>query len=148
VPRKAGGAVFWMKRLAARLPKRWQQELKRRAYALQIRAGRFRTWVVPAFDTGLDNFYEASITDLPGGREVFCCAIDSFRFPRPIRLVKVDTEGHELHVLAGMKELLARDHPVLVVEANSDQIPAFLSKFGYACERLAASPNLIARVSA
>lgn len=38
---------------------------------------------------------------------------------RPIRLVKIDTEGSEYHVLQGMKELLMKESPALILELQN-----------------------------
>lgn len=35
---------------------------------------------------------------------------------RPVKLIKLDVDGHELEVLGGAKELLHRDHPLIVME--------------------------------
>lgn len=37
---------------------------------------------------------------------------------RPLRLVKIDVEGHEAAVLDGMQNLLAEDNPIVIVEVN------------------------------
>lgn len=36
----------------------------------------------------------------------------------PVKLIKIDVEGHELSVLYGSKNLLIRDHPALLIEAE------------------------------
>lgn len=36
-----------------------------------------------------------------------------------VGFVKIDVEGHELDVLAGAEQLIERDHPVFLVEAES-----------------------------
>ena len=178
-----------LKRLAARLPRRWQQELKRRYFGRQIRNRTFRTdeaefellstmvstgdWAldiganlghytvklselvgargrvisfepvpetfellaanvaliphrnvtlinaaasdssgvcgmqIPKLaDSGLDNFYTAHLSAEPCSLNVLRIAVDSFTPPEPIRLVKIDAEGHELPALRGMKKLL------------------------------------------
>jgi hypothetical protein len=59
--------------------------------------------------------------------------------------VKIDAEGHELQVLLGMTQLLARDKPVLIVEANCGEVDAFLESLNYAVESLPDSPNHIYR---
>jgi len=57
--------------------------------------------------------------------------------------VKIDAEGHELPVLAGMRELLLRDKPVLVVELSNDKIQEYLEPIGYEIVVLPDSSNLI-----
>jgi FkbM family methyltransferase len=44
-----------------------------------------------------------------------------------VDLIKMDVEGAELDILFGMKELLERDHPSLVIEVHK----LLLKKFGY-----------------
>ena len=218
-----------LKRIAARLPNRWQQELKRRRFARQIRAGTFRTgepefealagmvsagdWVldvganighytlrlaelvgptgrVIAFEpvpdtfevlsanaalaaapnitlinaaasdaaaevamavprspeTGLADFYCAQIGGEGGmGYRVLAFPIDAFGFPRPIRLIKIDAEGHELAVLRGMEALLRRDGPVVIVEDNDPATVPFLEGLGYGSERREGSGNRVYR---
>lgn len=65
-------------------------------------------------------------------------SIDSLALPNPVRLIKIDVEGHELEVCRGMAGLLKRDHPVLIVEHHGDspELPAFLAQFGYRGRRL------------
>lgn len=45
------------------------------------------------------------------------------RLPRPIDLVKIDTEGYELSVLEGLREHLLRDKPVVWVETSRGAYP-------------------------
>jgi hypothetical protein len=60
-------------------------------------------------------------------------------------LAKIDVEGHELPVLRGMRALLERDHPVLIVETSSQETIELLHGLGYATERLPGSSNLLCR---
>jgi FkbM family methyltransferase len=59
---------------------------------------------------------------------------------RPPSLVKVDVEGGEIDVLEGGRVTLARHHPVLLIEAHSNQAVAevreFLNPFRYTVETL------------
>jgi FkbM family methyltransferase len=73
---------------------------------------------IPQFENGLPDYYEASVGQGNGGLQAMALSIDSLRPPRRVRLVKIDAEGHELQFLLGMTQLLARDKPVLIVEAN------------------------------
>ena len=57
----------------------------------------------------------------------------------------MDVEGHELSALRGMRELLARDLPVLIVETSSQGSMDFLASHDYAAERLTGSSNLLCR---
>ena len=213
------------KRFAARLPDRWQSELKRMRYGRQIRRGTFETeepefkildeltkpgdWVIdiganvghytkrlselvgargrviafepvpatfsllaanaqlfahsnvtlinaavsseagvvgmsiPAFSTGLANYYQAHLSAAPGGLSVLSLPIDSLFLSQRIALVKIDAEGHESFVLGGMARLLSKDQPVLIVETGSKDVIASLSGLGYVPQRLQDSPNVL-----
>jgi FkbM family methyltransferase len=58
-----------------------------------------------------------------GGLRVDRISLDDFLAERPAivpDLVKIDVEGHEASVLAGMQTTLAEDRPTLVVELHGD----------------------------
>jgi FkbM family methyltransferase len=223
-----------MKRLAARLPTSWQDDLKRLHYRRQLRADRFITdepefaligqlvapgdWAIdvganighytkrmsdavgpngrviafepvpttfailaanarffghanvtlinaaasdtagavlmsiPSFDSGLTNLYQAEITTepRPGLETVGALAltIDSLDLVGNIGVVKVDAEGHELPVLRGMRDVLSRCRPNVIVEGISAEIQSELSSLGYVGEVLRGSPNTLYRVRA
>lgn len=100
--------------------------------------------VIPKCEaSGLDNLYLAQLSRDESGLQVLCLTVDSLALPRPVRLVKIDTEGHELAVLRGMKELLRRDHPILLVEDNDAEVSAYLAGFGYSSQKVAGSSNRI-----
>ena len=101
---------------------------------------------IPAFATKLDNFYEAHISPASGAElSVLVVSIDSLGIDRPVALVKIDAEGHEVFVLAGMRELINRWHPVLVVETGSREVIVGLEALGYVAEKLPDSPNVVFR---
>jgi FkbM family methyltransferase len=97
---------------------------------------------VPRFETGLRNWYEASVTREDTGLKVMTLALDALQIPQTA-LVKIDAEGHEFQVLCGMKDLLRRDHPILIVEASSDSTVSFLESMNYTGRRLPNSPNIL-----
>jgi len=99
---------------------------------------------IPRFAEGLSNYYQARLSRDPGGLAVLTLPIDELSLP-PTRLVKIDVEGHELPALQGMRNLLARDHPVLIVETSSQESMTFLSSLDYAVERLPGSSNVLCR---
>jgi FkbM family methyltransferase len=100
---------------------------------------------VPFFDIGLRNYFQASITDNNTDIVSMVTQIDSIQFPNKIKLVKIDTEGHELDVISGMEKLLLQDYPIIIVEASSYSIVEHLEEYGYSMERLDDSPNYIFR---
>jgi FkbM family methyltransferase len=100
---------------------------------------------LPRFDTGLANFYQASITDEGGAFAVLALPVDALQIPARVSLVKIDVEGHEQAVLDGMRTLLARDHPVLIVEGVSPEIAAWLADFGYQGSYHPGSSNTVFR---
>jgi FkbM family methyltransferase len=59
---------------------------------------------------------------LPGGStiEVSTLTLDEVALQYPkIDLVKIDAEGGEVGVIAGMQRVIARDHPMIVLEFNA-----------------------------
>jgi FkbM family methyltransferase len=216
------------KRVAARLPDRWQSELKRIHFGRQIRKGTFETsepeyellsefvrpgdWVldiganvghyakrlcelvgangrviafepvpttfallaanaqlfahanvtllnaaasdrlgvsgiaVPQFSVGLANYYQAQLTSgSDASLSVLTLPIDLLSIDQRISLVKIDVEGHEASVLAGMRKLIESHRPVLIVETGSDVVVTELLSVGYASERLQGSSNVLFR---
>jgi len=98
---------------------------------------------LPKLDTGLDNYFMAKITKSNPSLEILCLSIDSLNLPRPISLVKIDAEGHDIHVLKGMESLLKKDHPVLIIEEDTSEVEEYLDKFGYSSERINSSHNKV-----
>jgi FkbM family methyltransferase len=99
---------------------------------------------VPNSDTGLANYYLAHLSSGPAaGLNVLCLPVDALAIPHPVRLAKIDAEGHELAVLKGMERLLRRDAPTLIVEDNSEDVGAFLDDLGYGARKLEGSSNRI-----
>lgn len=105
---------------------------------------------IPSFETGLRNYYQARLVageTVQPNLKVLTIRIDSLGIPQKVALVKIDVEGHELGVLRGMEEILARDHPILIVETNSVEVTALLTHYGYEAEHLEGSPNWLYRQS-
>lgn len=99
---------------------------------------------IPKWESGLNNYYEARIGAENPSVYALCCTLDSFNLEHKISLVKVDAEGNELAILKGMRGLLERDHPILIIEATRpDDLIAYLSLCGYSVKRLSKSPNLL-----
>jgi len=70
--------------------------------------------------------------------------IDELSLPT-VRVVKIDVEGHELPAVRGMRGLLKRDHPVLIVETGSQDTITLLGSLDYTVERLSRPSNLLCR---
>ena len=103
-----------------------------------------RSMIVPMGDGQLENRYMARLTDSGGGEfAVACLTIDALELPRRISFVKIDVEGHELSTLKGMKRLLERDHPVLVVEGRESVVADYLAALGYGFQDHGRSPNRV-----
>jgi FkbM family methyltransferase len=100
---------------------------------------------MPIFETGLKNYYRASLSEKETDLNVFCIPIDSLPLNHRIKMIKIDTEGHELSVLHGMKILLQRDHPTLIVETSSLAVVDFLKDLAYIAEKIPKSPNYVFR---
>jgi FkbM family methyltransferase len=106
--------------------------------------GGLATMEVPSTRDGLALFYQARLTE-GGGRKVMTLRVDDLPLGDSVSLVKIDVEGHEVPVLNGMRDLIGRCRPVLVVENSSPKIQHVLSKMGYGHEKLRGSPNLLFR---
>jgi FkbM family methyltransferase len=102
---------------------------------------------IPSCDTGLNNYYMAHLSDSKHGQKVYCLPIDALKISFQVALIKVDVEGHELAVLRGARQLLERDHPTLIVEANDSAVITFLKELFYCKEQLSGSPNWVFRSS-
>ena len=97
---------------------------------------------IPKFGRWLD-FYMARLCSDDVDLKVLCTTIDSLAIPHHVSLAKIDTEGHDHLVLRGMKELLERDHPILIIEERSAEIYDFLEGFGYLREHVLDADNLV-----
>jgi FkbM family methyltransferase len=104
---------------------------------------------IPAFDMGLSNFYEAQIVAQPADGmatvSVLSWPLDALALSGPVRLVKVDAEGHEEPVIRGMMQLLAAHRPTLIIEGDDPAIAALLQPLGYQADVLPGSPNTLFR---
>lgn len=98
---------------------------------------------VPKFSSGLDNFYEAKIEAGGEGVPVLCLTVDGLNIKQPVKLIKIDAEGHEASVLEGIRQLIQRDRPVLIIEGQDEVVAKFLLPFGYSSQVLPGSPNTI-----
>ncbi|NCC52927.1 MAG: FkbM family methyltransferase [Spartobacteria bacterium] len=116
--------------------------------AASDRPGRVRM-VVPTYTGGHENIYESRISLKEGpDDDQHVCMVEARTLDEvtadisgSISFVKIDVEGHELAVLRGAQQLLARQHPALLIEVEGDpddpdssagQLFSLLSEYGYA----------------
>jgi len=93
--------------------------------------------------TKLNNYYEAQIA--ANGMPVLCMTLDSLAIPHAVRLIKIDAEGHDLHVLQGAQKMIQRDRPVIIVEGwESGAVAAWLRENGYLIRKHEGSHNMVA----
>lgn len=104
-----------------------------------------RGMTVPKLESGQASYPMAHLTDDGGEVAVMCLPLDMLCLPKRIALIKIDVEGHELRAIKGMKNLIARDHPDLIVEGPSDEVASYLQAFGYSFEHAVGSPNRVFR---
>ena len=101
---------------------------------------------IPDFNTGLANYYEAHLAPAADSAfSVLTVSLDALGLDHRIALVKIDAEDHEAFVLAGMRTLIAKHQPTLIVETGSAEVVAGLAALGYAPEKLPGSPNYLFR---
>ncbi len=100
---------------------------------------------VPVFDTGLKNYYQAKISNnkLYNNTMVFTLKINDLKFPCKIKLIKIDTEGHELCAIMGALELINKDKPYMIVETYSKEVISLLTDIGYNIKKYNKSPNIV-----
>jgi FkbM family methyltransferase len=103
---------------------------------------------IPDFSEGLKNYYQASIASDAAELIAFTLPVDALGLPATIQLVKIDVEGHEMAVLRGMRQLLTRDRPVLILETASHEAVELLNAWDYMTERLPGSSNLLCKPQA
>jgi len=99
---------------------------------------------IPTFDTGLKNYYGAALTTA-GDLQVMACAIDSLSLNGPVRVIKIDAEGHDAVAVRGARQLIAAQKPTIVIESTSDEVKALLGELGYTSETVPGSSNVIYR---
>ena len=101
--------------------------------------------VVPKHESGLDSFYQAHLSDRRAELEVMRLTIDALSIMHPVKLVKVDAEGHELSVVRGMERLLRTSRPALIIEENDPNVAEYLANLGYERTQTPGSPNCVYR---
>lgn len=105
---------------------------------------RIQHFVVP-MTAGKRNFYQAHTVEeaMPNSVALVSICVDALELPHRVALVKIDAEGHEGAVLRGMRKLLERDRPTLIVEAGAREESLMIEQLGYSKRTLPGSPNVI-----
>jgi FkbM family methyltransferase len=86
------------------------------------------TMAIPQFDSGIENYYQARVVvpDTPDAYTrqvpVELKTLDSVFPPgtKKLTFVKIDVEGHELHAIAGARQLIRTLQPALMIEVSGD----------------------------
>lgn len=101
---------------------------------------------IPDFDNGLKNYYNAHLTkndSEESDESVLCIPIDALKLPELPTLIKIDVEGHEIKVLEGMKNLIKKKKPVLIIEGPLSKYDDILKPLGYKGYQNESSPNCV-----
>ena len=82
------------------------------------------------------NFYHSSggKISVDGNLQIEKKMLDNFSFPKALRLIKIDTEGHEYKVLCGAKNVIKQYLPDIIFEINENSFEEsikFLKEFKY-----------------
>ncbi len=105
---------------------------------------RFLNISVPVTSTGIPASARASIQEHDdNGIRILGVPIGALAFPQPVRFVKIDVEGHEIHVIRGMRKLLESDRPRCLIEGEDPAVRAHFDELGYRHEKIKDSPNTI-----
>ena len=82
-----------------------------------------------------ENFGHTAIDEDAGDYPRVALSLDTLALEQAPALIKIDIEGHELAALEGMRELIEQHHPVLSIEADTEEeanaIAAALCDLGY-----------------
>jgi len=101
---------------------------------------------LPRFDTGLTNYYMAHLVNAAQAElKVLTMPLDALPIEHRVSLIKIDAEGHEAVVLQGMRALLERSRPAMIIETGSAELVATIEGWGYRVERAAKSSNVLCR---
>ena len=81
-------------------------------------------YAAQSLNTGGAFLSEASVEGLGAlsSSAVRTVRLDDYKTRGPVRLIKMDVEGAEPAVVAGARELIARDRPVVVSEVHPEQL--------------------------
>jgi FkbM family methyltransferase len=98
---------------------------------------------VPTTSTGIPASARASVQANGTGPTVTCLPLDQIQFWKRVSFVKIDVEGHESEVLAGMSSIIKTDRPTWVIEGTDPGIHQMMTGNGYRLELIPNSPNSI-----
>lgn len=84
-----------------------------------------------------DNFNAgASYITSDGDSSINLDKLDNFTFNKPIALMKIDVEGHELEVIRGGLETIRKHKPVIIIEIKNNDIFDLIRGLGYTIKRI------------
>ena len=91
---------------------------------------------VGKFEVKTDRFYHTQGGKLSNDGKINIpkVKVDGFKLDKKVNCIKIDTEGHELEVLEGSQNYIARDKPDLIFEINEscfDNCLGILKKYEY-----------------
>jgi len=92
-----------------------------------------------------ENLYQSFVAD-PSKEGVSACCIrlDDIALPvEKLKLVKIDTEGHEALVISGMWNMLCRTRPIIIAEHVPSNASQKIEALGYRRFRHDKSPNAV-----
>jgi len=98
------------------------------------------------------NFYHSSggKISIDGNLLIEKKILDNFNFPKPLKLIKIDTEGHEYKVLQGSINVIKKYLPDIIFEINESSFEEsinFLKEFKYNFYFINEKKNLIIKIS-
>ena len=100
---------------------------------------------VPVGTDGVRNFYRAEVTVGASEFGVLAMPVDELGLSHPVRLIKVDAEGHDTEALRGLYRTIERDKPYLLIETVESETVQFLDQLGYQRTDVAGTANSLFR---
>ena len=91
---------------------------------------------------GMKNLYRCNISKY-GKLSVFCMPLDCICKEIDISFIKIDAEGYEYEVLKGMRTIIKKFNPVLIIEGYSPKVEKLMKMYGFSFEKISDSPNRI-----
>ena len=98
---------------------------------------------IPTHKNGSRNYYQARIVADDNAADITALTIpvDHLGLKHRISLIKIDAEGHEPSIVAGLNNILERDMPILIIETVTDDVYEQLMRLGYEDNSYQNSPN-------